>query len=268
MTGLIGWLRSCERLLSRGERCCQVCAGRIMAGKRRLGMLGICQGCAEGIPWIHLSELTCARCGRYERCPDCEGSSSAASFVQSRSAVRYNERMKEWLAAYKYQRKESLRTVMGGMLLHAYHLHKLPPPGQRLHDGLSDRFASIPAVREYVTFVPLSAERCAERGFNQAEQMAAELARLIGAPLLPLLRRNRHTERQSSKSRHERIENMKGLFELDAYAAIMLAEEAKRIKIRLYVIDDVYTTGSTMSECSRVIRESLPVEVYGITWAR
>ncbi|SDE35106.1 comF family protein [Paenibacillus sp. UNCCL117] len=259
MTGMIGWLRSSESLLSRGEQSCQVCGGRLMAGKQGLGSLRLCGECSEGIPWIGASHIRCLRCGRYEYCPDCERIGHASDFVQSRSAVRYNERMKEWLAAYKYQRKESLRPVMGGMLLHAYHLHR----------ALDDAPHMGPtSVREYLTFVPLSAERCALRGFNQAEQMAVELSRLTDAPVLPLLRRTRHTEKQSSKSRNERFENMKGLFELGGTGADTLRTAAQSARVKLYVIDDVYTTGSTMQACSRVIREALPVEVYGITWAR
>jgi competence protein ComFC len=64
------------------------------------------------------------------------------------------------------------------------------------------------------------------------------------------------------------MENMKGLFDLDRSGAVELARAAESCRVRLYLVDDVYTTGSTMTECARVLRQSLPVEVYGITWAR
>lgn len=166
--------------------------------------------------------------------------------------------MKSWLALYKYRGKESLRGVLGSMLLHAYHLHRL---------ALEQRGSAKPD-QAYITFVPLSEERYAERGFNQAEQMAVELSRLTGVPVLPLLRRTRHTAKQSFKARSERLDDMQGVFEVMPAAVSQLLAEAGTRRTHLYIVDDVYTTGSTLNECSRVIRESLPVQVFGLTFAR
>jgi ComF family protein len=135
---------------------------------------------------------------------------------------------------------------MAGMLAYAFHLH-----GQR------------PSMPEFITFVPLSEKRELERGFNQAEQMARDLGRKLRLPVVPLLQRQRHTEKQSLKSRSSRLEDLQDVFSL-------IPEAPKQIQTpsRIYVVDDVYTTGSTLNQCAKTIRSRLDAEVYGVTWAR
>ncbi|MCZ8523316.1 MULTISPECIES: ComF family protein [Paenibacillus] len=163
--------------------------------------------------------------------------------------------MKEWLALYKYRGKESLRELLGHMLLHAYQLH---------------RQAEEAPATEILSFVPLSRERYDERGFNQAAQLAMELGRLTGLPVLPLLRRTRHTGKMSFKSRQDRLQDLQGVFGAEPEGAEWLRQAGRHRPLRVYLIDDVYTTGSTLNECARTIREAVitPVDVCGISWAR
>ncbi|WP_372813691.1 ComF family protein [Paenibacillus sp.] len=242
-----------EGQLAPRARTCLVC-GNTSKGSVS-AQLQVCRSCEAAIPWIR--NVQCARCGRHERCPDCTRREETY-FVQNRSCVRYDEQMKSWLALYKYRGKESLKRVLGNMLVHAYHLHRLaleqeawPKPDQA-----------------YMTFVPLSEERYGERGFNQAEQMAVEVSRLTGIPVLPLLRRTRHTAKQSFKGRADRLDDMQGVFELIPEAVSQLLSYTCTQRTHLYIVDDVYTTGSTLNECARVIRKSLPVQVFGLTFAR
>lgn len=155
---------------------------------------------------------------------------------------------------YKYRGKETLARVLGPMLLHAYHMHR---KGKDISDAA-----------EWITYVPLSGRRLAERGFNQAEQLAKELGRLTGIPVVPLLTRTRHTDKQSFKARAERLDDMLGVFAPDLGHIAPIAAACKQGQVRLYLVDDVYTTGSTFNECARTIRTILPVRVYGISWAR
>lgn len=238
-----------ESLLAPKPSYCLVCGGS-EDGTRRLP---VCRRCYELIPWIH--DVQCDRCGRYEACPDCPRRENTY-FIQNRSAVRYSENMKNWLAFYKYRGKESLARVLGPMLLHAYHSHH-----KKVENGRSD-------TAEWITFVPLSEQRLAERGFNQAEQLARELGRLTGIPVIPLLTRTRHTDKQSFKARAERLDDMQGVFAPDPTYIASLAAACQRAKVRLYMVDDVYTTGSTLNECARAIRSIVPAEIYGISWAR
>ncbi|WP_163852942.1 ComF family protein [Paenibacillus elgii] len=250
------WMRllmsGAESLLASKMEPCVAC-GAANDGTRKLS---VCRRCWEAIPWIH--EVCCVKCGRYEACPDCPRRTDTY-YDQNRSAVRYDERMKEWLGQYKYRGQESLRSVLGPMLLHAYHLHQQGPSG-------GADFGK--PASEFISYVPLSEQRYAERGFNQAGQLASELGRLTGLPVLPLLLRTRHTDKQSFKGRVERLDDLQGVFALEPGAASQVAAACRQGRVRVYLIDDVYTTGSTLNECSRAIKMTLPLEVCGISWAR
>lgn len=210
--------------------------------------LGLCAACYGKIPWIR--QVVCQVCGRAEPCGDCQRRGERY-LSMNRSAVRYDDTMKEWLALYKYRGNEKLEPLFGHMLLHAYRL--------------------FPADVNFdlVTFVPISGERLAERGFNQAERMARRLAGTLRLPVVPLIDRVKHTEKQSFKSRRERLENLSEAFVPASRGTEVLMERyRKRDTIRVLLVDDVYTTGTTLNQCAAVIHRIVPAEVYGLCWAR
>ena len=108
--------------------------------------------------------------------------------------------------------------------------------------------------------VPLHPARLRERGFNQAELLAKILAQKINIPLGRALERIRYTTTQTAFDRVERMENLYGAFRL-----------RKKIGVRglhVLLVDDILTTGSTLSECARVLREAGAQSVYAVTAAR
>ncbi|WP_058300357.1 ComF family protein [Gorillibacterium timonense] len=224
--------------------------------------LGICSTCFQAIPWI--TRIECPVCGRPNDCPDCRRG-YARNFLLSRSAVRYDPLMKEWLAAFKYRGDERYARLLGTMLHQAYALLRSSLPQENL------RF-------DCITFVPVSRERLLERGFNQAEQAALQLARHLRLPVLPLLLRTHSTVKQSMKSRNARFFDLRDAFapHEEGMAHLMQKTEVRaagdpstmRSPLRILLVDDVYTTGSTMQECSTVLHKRLGAEVYGLTWAR
>ncbi|MFS0872199.1 ComF family protein [Paenibacillus xylanilyticus] len=135
-----------------------------------------------------------------------------------------------------------------------------------------------------VTYVPVSSERLAERGFNQAERLAAGLAAAFRLPVVNLLQRQINTTKQSFKKRGERIESMKEAFSMSLGAIDILRELHMRGEVsntmkeqsspfRLLLVDDIYTTGSTLDACGRVILNAAvssdtPIEIYSLTLAR
>jgi predicted amidophosphoribosyltransferase len=134
---------------------------------------------------------------------------------------------------------------------------------------------------DLITCVPVSEPRLAERGFNQAERLAVLLAASSQVPFCPMLIRNRDTGKQSFKSRSERNESMKSAFSAFPGLRLRLLEVMERRKgtlmttkpLRVLLVDDIYTTGSTLEACSRVLRSEadaigMNIEVYGLTWAR
>ncbi|MBW7474999.1 ComF family protein [Paenibacillus oenotherae] len=221
----------------------------------------LCRECRDSIPWI--VRIHCAVCGRPDSCGDC-ARRHVAAFICNRSAVRYNDTIRQWLALYKYRGHEGLEPVLGDMLLTAY---------KRLlqeMDNRQERFR-IDAVIP----VPVSQQRLQERGFNQSERLAGYIAQHDAIPLLDILRRTRHSGKQSFKTRAERLTDSRGLFAAEETAALQLFDLNPGRRLRLLIVDDIYTTGSTVSACAEAIREELkkhgsaiPAEIYSITLAR
>jgi ComF family protein len=120
----------------------------------------------------------------------------------------------------------------------------------------SDDFAA-----DAVVPVPLDQGRFRERGYNQAELIAKPLARLLGIPFRAyLLVRTRPRPNHLRLTRRERWETVRG-----AYAP---CERAPVDKLRVLLVDDVFTTGATLDACSRALRGAGAVRVAGITVAR
>ena len=109
--------------------------------------------------------------------------------------------------------------------------------------------------------IPLSKRKLKKRGFNQAEEVAEELSKIFKIPLIfNCLVKIKETPPQAELSEKERKENIKGLF------LVKEKEEVKDKKILL--VDDVYTTGATMEEAAKVLKEAGAKEVRGIVVAR
>jgi ComF family protein len=108
--------------------------------------------------------------------------------------------------------------------------------------------------------VPLHPARQRERGFNQASLLAELLARQSSIPLKPLLERIRYTNTQTALDRSERMENLHNAFRLRKNVDVR--------GLRVLLVDDVLTTGSTMNECARVLKRAGALSVYGATAAR
>ncbi|WP_244879056.1 ComF family protein [Paenibacillus lautus] len=230
----------------------------------------------------------CWRCGRGIGCPDCIRTGlNGRSFILNRSAVTYDTQMKEWLAQYKYRGNERYAPLLIEMMLRVYTmLHR--EANIHLGNKGSRNSSNVPWSVHAVTSVPVSGERLQERGFNQAEVLAQGLALRIKVPYVRLLERRRHTDKQSFKNRMDRLKDMKGVFGALQDAPDMLLSISSqvaectgspagtpRIKgpFRILLIDDIYTTGSTINACAQVLRryESLvemPIEIYSLTWAR
>ncbi|NBD26722.1 ComF family protein [Paenibacillus glycinis] len=249
-------------LLAANANACLVCGGR--CEPRQQGHFGsLCRTCFRGIPWI--TRVYCLICGRPEHCPDCVRRARAA-FVLSRSAVRYDAAIRAWIAQYKYGGNEAFEPLLGELLTMAYRglcaELRLPPSMPRRFDAV------IP--------VPVSEARLLERGFNQAERLGGRLAESEGIPLVDALRRTRHSVKQSAKTRGARLRDTHNLFRADSAAvAELLHSRSRPDSCRLLLIDDIYTTGSTVNACAEALadalRQAAPTlrfEIYCLTLAR
>ncbi|MDD5043522.1 MAG: ComF family protein [Patescibacteria group bacterium] len=113
----------------------------------------------------------------------------------------------------------------------------------------------------YIVPVPLHLKRRAERGFNQSELLAREVADFLSLPFRSdVLKRVKYTPPQVSLDGEKRRVNLKDAFYCDP--SINLHNK------KILLIDDVFTTGSTFNECARVLKKSGAALVWGLTIAR
>ena len=111
--------------------------------------------------------------------------------------------------------------------------------------------------------IPLHRRRLLERGFNQSELIAQAAGEVLGlAQSEPLLRRKRYSRAQAKLSRPKRIANIKNAFIFNQ--KFVQADK----NVRLILVDDVYTTGATMQECAKVLRENGFNNIRGLVIAR
>ena len=152
---------------------------------------------------------------------------------------RYEGRMKEIIHALKYERRRSIAGPLGSLMRTA---------GARV---LRDADLVVP--------VPLHRRREYQRGFNQAE----DLARQLGLPLAPLLKRIVFTQSQIELPKEERHRNVKDAFALAPDPRSPIPDP--RIVV---LVDDVATTGATLDACARVLKSAGVKEVRALTAAR
>lgn len=101
--------------------------------------------------------------------------------------------------------------------------------------------------------VPLSKKRYRERGYNQVEEVLKRV-KIEGASLAKVVKRTRNTKKQTSLSRRDRLKNIEGAFTADRVDPAAL----------YVVVDDVYTTGATLSEAVRTLKEAGARHVHAV----
>ncbi len=159
----------------------------------------------------------------------------------------YENGLRELIHLLKYDGVRPAANVLGRMLSEA-----MVP--------LQSLFAASPVL---MVPVPLHGRKRRQRGFNQAELIARAALKLEPHGRFEVrlvLDRTRETKSQIGLSSHQRRENMRGAF------AVSAAEEVRGREVLL--VDDVFTTGTTVSECARVLRRAGATKVYVATVAR
>lgn len=152
-------------------------------------------------------------------------------------------------------------------IIHAYKFRH----GKILHSTISSllvdwlkaqaALADIAPAELIVTSVPLSLKRKRKRGFNQSELIARDIARALGLTYASALARVKDTKPQTEMANNaERAANIRGVF--------ASSPETDIHKMRVVLVDDVYTTGSTLKECAAVLKAAGAKEIIGVTFAK
>ena len=201
----------------------------------------LCPGCLAKIKYINSNR--CQICGEILHqnmtvCTRCQ--SDPPPYNAMRNLAIYEGVVRECIHALKYQNNQSL--------------------GELFSKQMAELVRNAQWQIDKVVPVPLSSQRLAERGYNQAALLARPLAARLGIPFDPFcLIRVRDTPSQVGLSGEERRRNVVGAFK-------GLPELVERKSLLL--IDDVMTTGSTMEACTRVLRNAGAGSVYCLTLGR
>jgi competence protein ComFC len=111
-----------------------------------------------------------------------------------------------------------------------------------------------------VTAVPLHWYRENQRGYNQSSLVAVDLAYRMGLPYWEVLKRTRYTKSQVKLKGRERHQNIKNAFSLNTKYQIQ--------NTKVILVDDVWTTGSTLKECCFILKKAGAKKVWALTLAR
>lgn len=211
------------------------------------GVDPFCVGCLSAIRLI--TPPLCPSCGvpfpitegEDHLCEECI--LSPPPFSAARALGVYEEPLLDAIHLFKYQGKVAVGRALGRRMARASY--------ESLE--IADFSLIIP--------VPLHPKRLRERGFNQSLILARQVSKRFAIPLDFLtLRRTVHTEAQVTLSGKQRRANVRGAF--------AVADPVRIQGAKVVLIDDVYTTGSTVAECARVLLKSGAKEVAVLTLAR
>lgn len=199
----------------------------------------ICKSC-----WLRLSftgKHYCMKCGKpvlpeEEYCEEC--GRRRRNFTQGRSLLVYNETMKASMIRFKYG-------------------------GRREYGDFYARLICVFGKKQILEWnpdlilpVPLHRRKKSARGFNQAEYLAKKIGKKLGIPVAShVLKKVKNTRSQKKLDAEKRRKNLRNAF----------AANEDFTGLKILIIDDVYTTGSTMDEIALVLKEKGAEKVYFFT---
>jgi ComF family protein len=170
-----------------------------------------------------------------------------------------------------FERAVAYGSYDGGMrdLIHVLKFQQVRPAaavlGRMLAETMAQLEKTMPVATIAVVPVPLHKRKRAQRGFNQAEMIARSALKQLSRPkrfdlCAGVLLRRRETGSQIGLTRHQRRENLRGAFAVNDPTRILNRD--------VLLIDDVLTTGTTASECARVLLRAGAARVWVATVAR
>ena len=196
----------------------------------------LCEPCEGRLE--RLGSPCCDRCGAptawpVERCRECSG--RRIGFARARSAVAYDDSAKRLVGAWKERGQRTLAEVAADLV-----------------EGVVAR-----PEADTITFVPADHDRLLRRGHNPARRLAESLGDRWQLPVVPLLRRAPGRAPQKGLTLVERRRNVRGAF-----------SPAGAVPSAVVLVDDVYTSGATVSAAASALRKGGARRVEVVTFAR
>ena len=217
---------------------CALCDEVLAAGESM-----VCSGCAGKVRPVTDSEQLCAKCGKpikqgEDYCRDCQTKNT--SFDSGRALYIYDDCMKESIAGFKYRGRREYAGYYAAMLWKYF--------GEWIKNISPDCLVPVPIHRS----------RMKSRGYNQAYELAKELSKYCGTDVYGnMLVRLKKTLPQKELSDSDRKKNLRDAFDISNEGL----ELCRKISC-VIIIDDIYTTGSTIDACSGVLRNMGIKHIY------
>ncbi len=207
------------------DRCCLLCGASSPIAQP------FCPGCQRELPWLD-DDTCCPRCSLPDSAGHlCKGcSTDAFAFDDCIAAAAYRWPLDRLIGAFKYHDRPAVLPALADPLLLRLQQHYRTQPWPQL-----------------LLSVPQHPQRLRERGVDQAALLARYLSRSTGiAYRRRLLKRLRHTPSQQALSTRDRHRNIRGAFALCGHLP----------QTHIALIDDVVTSGATVSELARLLRQA------------
>lgn len=185
----------------------------------------ICHVCGKPIINVNLNEEVVV-----DGCDFCQ--SKTFVFDRNISIVEYNDKSKLLIFGLKYGLKTHYYKIMGKIMT----------------DQIKTKYLDILKEYDYISFMPLNIKRQLDRGFNQAELLAEYISNELNICLLSCIERSKDTKKLYKLDARQRSRELKNAFKIksDCYEKI----NGKNI----IIVDDVFTTGSSMNECAKILK--------------
>lgn len=203
----------------------------------------VCTECSESM--LIVREPYCMKCGKQiedetqELCGDC--ARKKHYFDRGFTLCCYNDPVRESMYRLKYKNRQR------------YALYY----GRKICNELGDKIRELNA--DVLIPIPLHEARYRKRGYNQAELLAREIGRIMEIPVrTDIIKRVKNTQAQKTQDAAERRVNIKNAFQISA----------NDVKLSTAIlIDDIYTTGSTVDEAARILKSAGINRIYVLTVA-
>ena len=208
---------------------CPFCGKETIDGK-------LCKNCKSYL----IMPKYCAICGEHvseidNLCNECK--EQKRYFDASRSVAEYNSVVSKAVQDLKYNAKRYIAEDFAGLL--------------------ADVFVKTGWNVDYVCAVPSSPMRMKERGFNHSEDIAKSFCKLCNLQYVDLIKKVKETRHQTEISQEERYKNLDDAFKLN--------DDIDIKNKNILIVDDVFTTGSTLNACAKATRKGKPNKIFCLT---
>lgn len=211
---------------------------------KKINTYSLCKDCFKELNFI---QDGCIKCGKpiiyhsLEKLDLCGCSycfNKSFYFDKAISCIEYSDISKSMILGFKYKNKTYMAKYISNIMKEKLDLENI-------------KF-------DYITFVPLHKKRMRKRGFNQSEKIAKELAKMIDIPILDCIYRKLNTNRLYNLNRKERKIELKNAF--------LVKENINYANGKnILLIDDIFTTGSTVNEISKLLKLNNVNKIFVMT---